>query len=483
MKLIRLHKPFFKIYYIRNMKTFLQKTAATTAVSAILLGSIASAYAMSDTEFQNKLLKQIQIEEDLSDAELLEFTEQIQDISREDILASLQDEIEELEDDTIKTAAQAEFDILKAIQEGEAFFHALDEIYDMLDSYYEENEEFFDDDFDWEYDFEEEKQYILESLEEEKKYLEDQDMITQVNEYIEKLKVESEEDNFFDMLDEMYEKIDAYYGIDFDYEDEDYDWDEEDFDWEYDFEDIRNEILEELKDEREYIKDNVLKAKFETTLKLLEKENDEDAFFEILDEFYSDETLENYYESIGIDLITGDEFLDGEYDFESEKPEILEELLEEIAELDDSNLESELQEIYKKIEALDNEDDFFDTLHEMYEKLDMHYGEYEEYEFDFAEERKFILEAVAEEIEYIDNEELQSELKKALEKLSAESDEDAFFEMLDAMYEKADAYYEASGNDFDDWDEEDEFDWEYDDEDFDWNEEDFDDWDELEDEE
>ena len=452
------------------MKNYIQKSLAITALWAIMLGSIASTYAMSDTDFRKELLEQIKWEENLSDVELDEISKEIADISREDILASLLEEMNELEEKEVKDSLLGDFEALKKITDGEDFFNTLDEIYEVLDNFYVENGEDYEDEFEWEYDFDEEKKYIIENLKEEQKYIEDANVATEISGFIVKLEAETDEDDFFDMLDDAYDKIDTHYGIDFDYEEMDDEFfDEEDFDWEFDFEELKSEILEQIKQEREYIKDKSLKAKFETTLKSLEKENDEDAFFETLDAFYWDEALEKYYESQGIDLITGDEFLDGEYDFDAEKPEIISELTQELSELEDGELKTQLNKILQDLSATNEEDAFFEVLDKAYEKIDNHFGFEEEFEFNFEDERDEILEGINEEISQLEDENLKKGLKDALSELNKEANEDDFFEVLDGMYEKLDVYYEENFEIIEDYD-----DFEIIEDDFEEFEEDFD---------
>lgn len=467
------------------MNTHIKKIVGFGAAAAITLGFSVGAYAMSDDDFKAQLLEQLKIEAKLSPEEIEYVSGKIDDLSRQDILISLEEEIAELDDTDLQSKATADLESLKSVSDIDQFFDDLDVIYEYIDAYYEENGHFDEEDEDYEdYNFEEEKAFIIAEGKEELQYITDPELKKMVEQAIVELEGINDEDEFFDRLDEIYEKIDEHFW----YEDEDYDDEWED----YDFEELREEIIEEVWEELNFIKDEALKAKVKDTLADLVKETDEDAFFEILDDLYEDEDLEAYYEEEGIDVLMEDDFFEGDFNFEEERQEIIEELNEELSEIDDTTLVSELQSMIEELESEDNEHAFFDALDEIYEKIDNHYGidwddeDWEEYEdYDFEEERKEIIKELNEEIsEWVDDSELQTSLYAMVTELEAIQDEDAFFDKLDEIYEKVDAYFEENGyfdEDEDDeedyWNEDDEDEWDNED-DFDDEDEDFDDFDE-----
>ncbi len=438
------------------MKTYMTKTFSGIAITAIAFSSIVWVYAMSDTDFKKGILMQIQKEDNLTDTELQEIKGQLEDISREDILSSLLKEIKQVQDTKVKATVMKVFDILKEEQNGQKFFSLLDNIYQTLDTYYMENEEIFNDDFQWKYNFDEEKKFILENLDEEIKYISDKKLKVELTDIIVKLKAQTDEDIFFETLDSLYTKIDTYYGIDLDAFGESWEinWkiNFTDTDWEYNFDDLKTEILESLIEERTFIKDKVLKAKFETIISSLKKQTDEDKFFKILDEFYSDKAFEKYYESQGIDLITGVEFLDGELDFNTEKLSILEGVLKEIWDVTDVELKAKLESKFNILKTISNEDEFFDSLDDLYESLDEFYGEGIDIEFNFQDEKIDILQWVQEEISSIKDVAIKTVLQGKFAELQKITDEDSFFLTLEDIYNTLNQYYEVEGieyyNDF-----------------------------------
>ena len=366
------------------MKTYIKKILATTVVFGLLMSGVVGVYAMSE-EFKNQILKQIQLEENVSDQELALISEELDDISKEDILSSLLEEIEWLEDESLKSELIIQFEEAKKITQGDIFFHAIDNMYESLDIFYEEHFEDWNEE-EW-YDFEEEKWFILEELEEEKKYVSDETLQTEITDTIVVLKAESDEDVFFDTLDALYEKLDTFYGVEYeDFDDEDFDDEYEDFDWEYDFEDLKEEILEELETERQHIKDETLKVVFATILHSLKNELDEDTFFQVLDALYENDVLEQYYENQWIDILSWEDFLEGDFDFPEEKEMILSDVREEIQEIEDTQLQTEFIAEVEKLESEENPNIFFVTLDALYEKIDSYYESFEdEFENDWED--------------------------------------------------------------------------------------------------
>jgi hypothetical protein len=179
----------------------------------------------------------------------------------------------------------------------------------------------------------------LDSLKEELQYAEKDEIKKQIETSLKIIAPITDEDTFFDTLDSEYEKVDALYEKYF--SDEDFeDFDEFEDGEEYNFEDTKKEVLESLKEEIAEIKDTKLKTKLQKYSDTLTLITDEDKFFNELDKIYSDEELEAYYEANGIDILDDEDIED--FDFDTERKEIIKELKLEIAELPEGDLKKEI---------------------------------------------------------------------------------------------------------------------------------------------
>jgi len=154
--------------------------------------------------------------------------------------------------------------------------------------------------------------------------------------------------------------------------DEDLDVEDEDEfeDEDYDFATEKQEILEELTQELDYIEDVELQAQVQQDIGTLTVLEDEDEFFDALDKTY--EIVDRYR----------DEFEDEDYDFATEKTEIIEELRFELSDTDNDRLQLELAPQIDALEALD-EDAFDQAINTIYETLDQYW---ESHEDDFENE-------------------------------------------------------------------------------------------------
>lgn len=163
---------------------------------------------MSDTEFKNLLLQEIQAQENLTDEEMSIISTELEGISQKGILDDIADEISYLEDVDFKKEMQIAYRELEQNASSKVFFDLIDSIYTELDAHYIEIGEAFWDD---EYDFESNKQDIIASLMYEKEYLNDEALENLVEASIAKLEKETNEDNFYEILELVYEKIDEHY--------------------------------------------------------------------------------------------------------------------------------------------------------------------------------------------------------------------------------------------------------------------------------
>jgi len=357
--------------------TFTKITIAGVIIASLFLSG-ASLYAMNDTDLMKYILEQIKVEEKLSDTQIKEVEKDLEKISKKDILEELKEEVWYVEDQVLKKTLWSDVWWLSTINDPKLFFDALDSIYEQLDTWYGDSEwEGGESDF---FSFEDEKKDILLSMKEELQYAEKDDIKKQIEVSLAVVTPITDEDTFFDMLDIEYEKIDVLYDKYFSDEDlEDFDeFDEFEDGGEYNFEDTKKEILEELKEEIDQINDTTLKVKLQKYFDALRVISDEDVFFDTLDEIYADSELEAYYEENGIEILDDDEMED--FDFETERKEILAELKEEIAELSEGDVKKDIIVKVWKLEEEKKEANFFDRLDSIYEKLDNFYGEDDEYE-------------------------------------------------------------------------------------------------------
>jgi len=330
---------------------------------------------MNDNDLTKYILEQIKVEEKISDTQLKEVEKDIEKISRKDIFEELQEEISFIQDEVLKKQLSSDASDLEKITDPKLFFDILDRVYEKLDAWYEGSES---DGGDGEYfSFEEEKKEILTSMEEELKYAEKDDIRKQIEESIKIMTPISDENQFFDTLDREYEKIDMLYEKYFSDEDLE-DFDEFEYGEEYNFEDTKKEILEELKEEIEEIKNTILRERLQKFLWTLSVITDEESFFDTLDTIYADKELESYYEKNWIEILDDDE-IEG-FDFETERKEILDELKEEITELSEGKFKNDIIGEVWELEKEKKEVNFFDRLESIYEKLDFFYWEDDEYE-------------------------------------------------------------------------------------------------------
>ena len=145
-----------------------------------------------------------------------------------------------------------------------------------------------------------------------------------------------------------------------------------------------------------------------------------------------------------------------DYNFDEERSKILAELGEEISYLEDSGFQSTIKSASANLAEITDEDEFFNTLDSIYEKLDAHYEEHGDtgYWEDFDED------------DYSDfeiPEESQEDFNAALAEVERiETEIDALFQQLDELYALLDSFLGYDDENEDTFDEDDEdFDTEY----------------------
>ena len=270
---------------------------------------------------------------------------------------------------------------------------------------------------DIEWSFEQERPEILKELAEEVAEIEDKVIQAKAKDALKKLAKITDEGNFFDVLDAAYGEIDAYYEAN------------------YSFEDERKEIMEELTEEMNETKDKAEKEAMKNLLTILKKTDDENKFFEEIEKAYK-----NFF---GVEF-NEEDYEDEDYDFATEKQEIIKELKEEVNEIEDTTLKASVEKTIANLETINDEETFFETLDAQCETVDAYY----EANYSFEDERKAILTEIESEVAL-----LQSQLAE-LEKIETEED---FWKALDTQEAAWDEMYDDEDDDFDfDFDDEDE---------------------------
>lgn len=281
---------------------------------------------------------------------------------------------------------------------------------------------------------------ILKALKEDLNELEDKKLKKELLEKISNLDNEKNAEKFIDWIDKIYDTI---YGDYSEFEDDD----------NISFEEYKKETIEFLKEDIEFSENKVEKDKIKKALETLSVINDEVKFEEKLNELY--DWIDDFY-------LADDE----DFDFNAEKAKILKYHKEEISQIKDEEFKKELTKLNSELEKIEDENEFFDKLDEIYsnEKIVKYYEEnlpewveiVDFEDFDFDTEKKYILEELSNEINFLDTDELKNEAKKDLENLKTIDNEEDFFDKLDELYIKYDDNY---NDDFsDDYYPEDDFD-------------------------
>lgn len=376
------------------MKKITKNTLITSGVIALALIANPAHAGLNTFEetFKKELLKEIELQiknEPNSGIELGEITKEIDELAnswdlKETLINELKEEVNFFDEGELKIELTKDIETLTKIWEGDRFYDEINKIYEKLDAYYEENYEFedeYNEDFEWDidWDFEDEYEFsfadnkdeIIEALDEEILYISYKNLQTEAMEMVAALKNENDEDEFYGKLDEIYSKLDLYYGEDMDeYLDEESD---EEY-VEYNFQEDKNDTIEYLIEEVSNIDKQELKTEITKFISELKAENDEDKYFEKIDIIY--EKIDAYYEETGIDFDEEYEFEDNEdFDFESEKQDMLQFLEAEISSVDNSTLKDELQKELNELKKETNENNFYERLDTIYDVLDEYFEE------------------------------------------------------------------------------------------------------------
>lgn len=187
-----------------------------------------------DTEYEkiDSLYSKHYSEEDF------DFDDQDSEFSFEDTkketLKYLKEDISQIKDENLKKELLVQYSkIEKTTTEGD-FYNNIDALYDSktLNAYYEkEGISFIDSDEIWEFDLNKEKEEILADVLEEINEIENKEKQTELKKLHTNLSKITDQDKFFDALDEIYEKIDTLNGHSYDFDDDDFDdYEDEDFD-------------------------------------------------------------------------------------------------------------------------------------------------------------------------------------------------------------------------------------------------------------
>ncbi len=340
------------------MKNPLLKTAVIWTITASVL--VSWAFAMTDKQLSDYILKQVVSEENLNADEVSKVKEDIEDISQKDILQELKAEILGVSDETLKKDLKSKYKKLEWQEDAQSFFTNIDEIYTSLDAFYEENDQDF-----WEMSYEGERKEIIESLNEELTYVsENDDIVKQITASIKKLEETTGEESFFDTLDAESVKIDSLYEKNFP---EEVFGDDEDID----FTETKKEILEELTWELEDVNNTELTVLINKTLANVSAEDDEEGFFENIESIY--DTLDYFYEK------NPDVFDNIEWDDDLQEAEDLdfsdvgEEIIDELEAIDNPELTTQIKEALTKISWDEDEDVLSEKIDWIYNTLDTFY--------------------------------------------------------------------------------------------------------------
>jgi hypothetical protein len=200
-------------------------------------------------------------------------------INKKDFIITLDEEINLLEDKEVQKKLQNKLDELEKEDDIKSFLDKLEEIDIELEDIYGDSEFAYG-----ELSFEETREFIFSELKEEANFSDSEIIKKQIEKSIKLLEKQQTEDNFYSLLEKEYIKIDELYISEYG---EDY---------EFNFEEDKEDIISELKQELEFIEDKNLKEELIKSIEKLSKIDDEDKFFDELDNIYLNENLVNYYE-------------------------------------------------------------------------------------------------------------------------------------------------------------------------------------------
>jgi len=148
------------------------------------------------------------------------------------------------------------------------------------------------------------------------------------------------------------------------------------------------------------------------------------------------------------------QLMDDEY-FPEYKEEIIKEVMFEYNIIKDelsSDVRNKIDQSIKKLTSIDNEDDLFSLLDEMYELVEDKVEDYweSEYEDDFSEEKDFMINEIKDVYQDIKKDlstEIQNKIENAIKELLTIDNDEDFFNLTDEMYQMAekqlDNYYNS----------------------------------------
>ena len=274
---------------------------------------------------------------------------------------------------------------------------------------------------------------IVNEIEQQLEYVEKVDLKSQLLEKAEKARTLTDGREFFKVTNGIYDSIFYSYNIDWNYDDD------------FNFENEKKHIIISLWEEIISLKDEIFKKEVSKDYEEIKNINNEEQFFESLDDIYY--KIDTHYEK--------NWYISYDFSFEEEREDIISSLWEEIGSLKDETFKKEVSKDYETIKNINDEEEFFDNLYEIYDKLDMHYYDslpaknfwdtnkvkVEIYDYDYETEKINILKSLEKEISPISNGEFKKEVLKDLESLRNMNEEE-FFKNLQKLYIKLDNHYE-----------------------------------------
>lgn len=246
---------------------------------------------------------------------------------KEFILEDLAYLMEEIEDKTKKEALTKQVTVAKKIENFDKFIEATDAIYDEIYSL------IGDEDFDieeYEYNFKEEKKFIIEDLQKEVNEIKNEAQKKTLSKEVSALKNLNDEEKFFDALDNVYEKMDPILR-------------------DQNFPEEKKLIIKDLQEMMNEIEDKAQKEELTKQINTLKNITKAEEFHNKVDEVYEK------FGGIGIIECLGDHD-DADFHFEPEHIDhIHEEEEDHFGDIDDEdeNHEEELQELEELEKEID----------------------------------------------------------------------------------------------------------------------------------
>lgn len=273
----------------------------------------------------------------------IRFESTLTQTDRDIIINDLRLELGSVDDAAVKQQLEQAIAHLSQ-KNGEAFFDALDAIYEKLDPYFSDADwDDFDDfdDFDFDFNFSEEKLEIIKDVERMIAKIKGISKQASFKTLVTELKNINDEDVFFEKLDTIHEQLESHPEV-----------------FEITLDELKAEEIEHLLEEASTIEDDTKRAEAQTDIKALKNIKTEEAFFDAVDALFTkyEEFLpeitecgfddEGYFDEHEMDHKEEDEF---EYDPEDYDYE------DGFDHVDESKLTKEEKALFTQIKTLEKQ--------------------------------------------------------------------------------------------------------------------------------